>query len=103
MITKTLPLTEKDFAWVKMTPSLMKKQAEAYIVHKKKVYTEIKKILPENRTFVNTLYALERCDDSFDSFFSKMGLLSEVSPKKEVREAAHTIATEMSQKLVDIE
>lgn len=103
MITKTLPLTDKDFGWVKMTPALMKKQADAYILHKKKVYTEIKKILPENRTFVNTLYALERCDDSFDSFFSKMGLLSEVSPKKEVREAAHTIATEMSQKLVDIE
>ena len=103
MITKTLPLTEKDFAWVKMTPALMKKQADAYIVHKKKTYIEIKKILPEKRTFVNTLYALERCDDSFESFFSKMGLLSEVSPKKEVRDAAHSIATEMSQKLVDIE
>ena len=81
----------------------MKKQADAYIVHKKKVYTEIKNILPENRTYLNTLYALERCDDSFESFFSKMGLLSEVSPKKEVRDVAHIIATEMSQVLVDIE
>jgi thimet oligopeptidase len=103
MTTKTLPLTQKDFTWVNMTPALMKKQADAYIVHKKKVYTEIKKILPENRTFLNTLYALERCDDSFDSFFSKMGLLSEVSPKKEIRDTAHVIATDMSQKLVDIE
>ncbi|MBP6948631.1 MAG: Zn-dependent oligopeptidase [Candidatus Pacebacteria bacterium] len=103
MITKTLPLTEKDFNWVRMTPALMKKQADAYIVNKKKVYGDIKKILPEHRTFLNTLYALERCDDSFESFFSKMGLLSEVSPKKEVRGAAHAIATDMSQKLVDIE
>ncbi len=103
MTTTTLPLTAQDFAWVKMTPALMKKQADAYITHKKKSYSEIKKILPENRTFLNTLYALERCDDSFDNFFSKMGLLSEVSPKKEVRDAAHQIATEMSQKLVDIE
>lgn len=103
MITRTLPLTAQDFSWVKMTPVMMKNQADAYIIHKKKVYTEIKKILPENRTFLNTLYALERCDDSFDNFFSKMGLLSEVSPKKEVRDAAHQIATEMSQKLVDIE
>jgi thimet oligopeptidase len=103
MNTKTLPLTEKDFAWVKMTPALMKKTADAYIVHKKKVYTEIKNILPELRTYENTLYALERCDDSFNSFFNKMGLLGEVSPKKEVREAAHAVATEMSQKLVDIE
>lgn len=43
MTTKTLPLTEKDFAWVKMTPALMKKQADAYIIHKKKIYGEIKK------------------------------------------------------------
>jgi len=103
MITKTLPLTAQDFNWVKMTPALMKKQADAYIVNKKKVYGEIKKILPENRTFLNTLYALERCDDSFDSFFNKMGLLSEVSPKKEVRDAANAVATAMSEKLVDIE
>lgn len=103
MNTITLSLSSKDFTWVKMTPALMKKQADAYIVHKKKVYAEIKNILPENRTYINTLYALERCDDSFESFFSKMGLLSEVSPKKEVRDAAHVIATEMSQVLVDIE
>jgi len=103
MNTTTLPLTTKDFSWIKMTPALMKKQADAYVLHKKKVYAEIKSILPENRTYLNTLYALERCDDSFNSFFSKMGLLSEVSPKKEVRDAAHEIATQMSQVLVDIE
>ncbi len=103
MTTKTLPLATKDFAWVKMTPALMKKTADTYIAHKKKVYAAIKNILPENRTYLNTLYALERCDDSFESFFSKMGLLSEVSPKKEVRDAAHAVATELSEKLVDIE
>ena len=41
--------------------------------------------------------------DIFDDFFSKMGLLSEVSPKKEVREHAHGVATILSDKLVDIE
>jgi Zn-dependent oligopeptidase len=81
---KTLPLTAKDFTWVKMTPKDMQKKADEYIAHKKKVYSEIKKILPEHRTYLNTLYALERCDDTFESYFSKMGLLSEVSPKKEV-------------------
>lgn len=100
---KTIPYTEKDFTWVKMTPALMKKNAETYIVHKKKAYSEIKKILPEHRTFLNTLYALERCDDPFESFFSKMGFLSEVSPHKEIRDAANTVLTAMSQKLVDIE
>lgn len=103
MTTKTLPLTAKDFAWVKMTPAQMKKKADEYIVHKKKVYGEIKSILPENRTFLNTLYALERCDDVFESFFSKMGFLSEVSTKEEVRNAAHEVASDLSSKLVDIE
>lgn len=103
MMTKTLPLTTKDFAWVKMTPALMKKKADDYIAHKKKVYGEIKKILPEKRTFLNTVYALERCDDVFESFFSKMHLLSEVSTKKEIRDAANEVATMLSSKLVDIE
>ena len=73
--TKTIKLTQKDFAWVNMKLAQMKKTADEYISHKKKVYGEIKKILPENRTFLNTLYAIERCDDKFNSFFSKIGLL----------------------------
>ena len=53
---KTLPLTAKDFTWVKMTPKDMVKKADEYITHKKKAYSEIKKILPENRTYLNTLW-----------------------------------------------
>lgn len=103
MTITTVPLTEKDFAWVKMTPAQMKKKAEEYIAHKKRAYATIKAILPEHRTYENTLYALERCDDSFDNFFSKMGLLSEVSTSKEIRDAANAVATELSSKMVDIE
>lgn len=100
---KTLPLSAKDFAWVKMAPSQMKKRADEYLAHKKKTYAEIKAILPENRTYENTLYALERCDDSFESIFSKIGLLSEVSTKKEVRDAATEALSYVSEKSVDIE
>jgi thimet oligopeptidase len=99
----TIPLTEKDFAWISMTPSFIKKTADAYLVHKKSAYSAIKAILPENRTYLNTLLALERCDESFDSFFSKLGLLSEVSPKKELRDLAHEVLTTTSEKMVDIE
>jgi thimet oligopeptidase len=103
MITKTLPYTTKDFAWVKMTLAQMDKMAAQYIEHKKAIYKEIKSILPENRTFLNTLYALERCDDKFESFFSKMGFLTQVSTKKEIRDHGVEVLTMMSQKLVDIE
>ena len=39
-----------------MTPKDMVKKADEYITHKKKAYSEIKKILPENRTYLNTLW-----------------------------------------------
>ncbi|MDB5260675.1 MAG: Zn-dependent oligopeptidase [Candidatus Nomurabacteria bacterium] len=100
---KTIPLTEKDFKWVKMTPAQMKKIAVEYIEHKKKAYAEIKSIKKDDRTYLNTLYALERCDDKFESFFSKLAIFSDFSPSKEIREAANTVAIESSQKLVDIE
>lgn len=100
---KTLPLTSKDFAWVKWTPKQMEKIAGEYLEHKKRVYKQIKAILPENRTFLNTVYALERCDDSFESAFSKMGLLAETSTKKIVRDAATKVLSEVSEKAVDIE
>ncbi len=100
---KTLPLSQKDFAWVNMTEKSMKKFLIEYVENKKKVYKEIKNILPEKRTYVNTLYALERCDDKFESFMNKMGFLSEVSSKKEIRDIANKLLTEVSEKLVDIE
>ena len=103
MNLKTLPYTQKDFDWVNMTPSYMKKTAGAYVEHKKKAYAEIKSISKEKCTFLNTLYALERCDDKFESFFSKMGLLAETSVKKEIRDTAHAVLAEVSQKLVDVE
>jgi len=103
MKTTTLPLTQKDFDWVKMTPNQMKKRANDYLEHKKRVYKEIKTILPENRTYVNTLYALEVCDQPHENILSKLHLLSEASPKKEIREVTSTILEDISQKLVDVE
>lgn len=103
MVTKTIPLTQKDFSWVQtMTPAYMKKTAQAYLANKKEVFQTIKNIPKDKRTFLNTLYALERCGDAFDGFLGQMGILSEVSPKKEVREVAHAVMTDISEKNVDI-
>jgi Zn-dependent oligopeptidase len=100
---KTIPLNDTDFAWVKTTEKDMRKKLAEYLTHKKQVYSEIKAILPEERTYLNTVYALEHCDDRFQSYFSKVGLLSEVSVKKEIRDAATLVLTELSEKSVDIE
>lgn len=100
---KTIPLNDTDFAWVKTTEKEMRKKLTEYLTHKKQVYSEIKAILPEERTYLNTVYALEHCDDRFQSYFSKVGLLSEVSVKKEIRDTATVVLTELSKKSVDIE
>jgi Zn-dependent oligopeptidase len=100
---KRTPYTAKDFAWVKMTPKQIQKFAGEALELKTLNYKKIKAILPEHRTFENTVYALEISDGEYGDIFQQIGILGEVSPSKDVRDAVHTVMTEMSQKLVDIE
>lgn len=100
---KKLPLAQKDFDWAKWTPVQMKKIAAAAVEHKKKTYKALKEILPEHRTYENTVYALERSDGEYGDKLRQIHLLGEVSPKEAVRQAATDIAIEISSQLVDIE
>lgn len=95
--------TEKDFIWTKMTSTQMKRYKDAYVERKKEVYARIKGIKKEERTFVNTVYALEKADGDFGTIFRQMGFLGEVSSKKEIRDTVHEVMTTLSQELVDIE
>ncbi len=80
---KTITYTKKDFAWTKWNVSDIKKVAERIVAHKKKKYAEIKKIPAQERTFENTIYAIEAADyDVMDNFYS-IELLMNVSPKDE--------------------
>lgn len=100
---KKLPLSQKDFDWVKLTPVQMKKIAREAIEYKKKAYANLKEILPENRTYENTVYALGSADGGYGDKISQIHLLGEVSPKEAVRQAATEVAIEISSQLVDIE
>ena len=100
---KRTPYTQKDFNWVKWTPKQIEKIGKDAIEYKKAAYKKIKEILPENRTYENTIYALMESMGEYDVKFGFIGLLTETSTNKEVRDAGRAMFVELSQKLVDIE
>jgi Zn-dependent oligopeptidase len=100
---KTLPLTSKDFAWVKWTPKQMSELAEKSLALKKENYKKIKEILPENRTYENTVFALDRADELFADSLGKMSVLSDISTKKEQRDAAHLVQETVISRSVELD
>jgi thimet oligopeptidase len=98
-----LPYTQKDFDWYKLTPRQIETIGKDAIVYKKEAYRKIKEILPEHRTYENTLYALERGDGPAGDMLRKVALLGEVSPKEEIRNKASEVLIAVSSQMVDIE
>jgi thimet oligopeptidase len=103
MKSKTLPLTQKDFAWVKWTGKQMKVLAKDSFFLKKENYKKIKAILPEKRTFENTIFALDHADNVFADVMNKLAVLSDISPSKETRDAAHKIHNDITPASVDLD
>ena len=68
---KRITYTKKDFAWTGWSAKDIEKVAKEIIARKKKRYTEIKKIPAKERTFENTVYAIESADyDVMDNFYA---------------------------------
>ncbi len=100
---KRTPYTQKDFNWHTLTPKQIEKAGKEAVLFKKAAYKRIKEILPEHRTYENTLYALERSEGPDGELLRKAALLGEVSPKEEVRTAVSKTLIEISSQMVDIE
>ncbi len=103
--TKKLPVktySPKNFAWTKWKPKDFKDFPKKAIEEIKNDYAVIKKIPAKERTFENTLVALERAGKVYGEKLGFVGFLAEVSPEKEVREAAQKVEEEYSKKIVDI-
>jgi thimet oligopeptidase len=100
---KKLPLTEKDFEWYKLTPKQIEKIGKEAIAFKKEEYRKIKEILPEERTYLNTIYALEHGDGEMGAMMRKAAVLGEVSPKEAVRAKVSEVLIDVSNQMVDIE
>ncbi|MDO8601986.1 MAG: M3 family metallopeptidase, partial [bacterium] len=92
-----------DFKWVKWTASDFKRIAADGIRRKKKAYAEIRAIPAAKRTFKNTVYALESCDDQASDEMNRIGLLKEVSTDPKLRQAARDLFESLQKQLVEIE
>ena len=95
--------TPKDFTWTSWTATDIKKLAPEIIAEKKARLAVIKKVSPEERTFENTVYALEASDHGLTETILKIDLLQNVSPEKTVREAAKRTIETIEKQMITIE
>lgn len=103
-MTKIIPPNWKEISKIKNYKkrdfnNLLKK----YIENKKEVYKKIKALKKEERNFLNTVLALENCDQDFDNIFNQIGVYSITHKNKEYRDLASLFEKELSQKSVDLE
>ncbi|OGZ45629.1 MAG: hypothetical protein A3C84_02275 [Candidatus Ryanbacteria bacterium RIFCSPHIGHO2_02_FULL_48_12] len=98
-----IPYNKEQFAWTQWGPKEIRKAYENSIAHKEKVYAAIKLVPDFDRTFQNTIAALERASYVESPQMHYVELLLEVSPRSDVRKAAKETLDEYSQKIVDIE
>lgn len=85
---KRTPYTPKDFAWTTWSALDIKKVIPEILAEKKARLLAIKKIHKEERSFENTIYALEASDYGVSETILKIDLLQNVSPEKNVRTEA---------------
>lgn len=100
---KRIPYTKSDFSWVRWTGKDFKKVAADIIRRKQASYRAIRAIPASERTFENTVYALEASDDRTSDELQRIGVLKEVSSDPGVRAAAAQVLNALQKKLVEIE
>jgi thimet oligopeptidase len=98
-----IPYTKKDFAWVRWGEQDFKRVADEIMREKKAAYAAIRAIPAAERTFENTVYAIERADDKPSDDLNKVSLLKQVSPHAPVRVAAGKMLEALQKQLVELE
>ena len=76
---------------------------QAFLKHKKEIYTEVKKIKKEDRNFENTFLAIENSGDDFADRFYQISNFAMTHKDKDFRDLANNFQKEISEKFVDLE
>lgn len=100
---KRMRYVKRDFAWVTWRAADFRRVAGEIIREKKKAYAAIRAIPAAERTFENTIIALERSGDRASDNLSKIGLLKEVSVDAKVRAATAKTLEAVQKQMVEIE
>lgn len=99
---KRLEYTQKDFQWTQWTPDEIRKELRKSLDEKRKVYAGVKNVPASERTFENTIYAIESSNHGMWRAHAASVLMN-MSPIKEVRDAAKDALEALEKELVDIE
>lgn len=98
---KIKPRTQKDFEWVNWTPKQIQTFTTRAVDGLKKDIDTIIAIPKEDRTFENTVYALDVAGQLVHEDFPVF-VLADISTKEAVREAARNARQEVSAASIDI-
>lgn len=96
------PRTQDDFKWINLNEKHLEKIAERLIEKRKSDFNIIKSIPKDDRTFENTVYALEiagKLDDVPEEIFA---FFVELSPKKKEREKAFVLQQKLSHAMIEL-
>jgi thimet oligopeptidase len=97
------PFTKADFEWVSWKPNDFTYKVRDALNHKKAIYVQILKVKKQDRTFENTIFALEISNEKISYIYGILDFLLNVSPDKTIRDAATSETTFIKKELVDIE
>lgn len=99
---KRNPYTSQDFAWTHWSAQDIETVANNFLAYKKEAYAKIKSIPASERTFENTLYAIERTSAKAEDIY-KISFLMNVSPSEEFRNKAQEVMDTIEKALIEVE
>ncbi len=100
---KRTQYTPKNFAWTSWTIEDIKKQTTEVLAIKKERLAQIKKVLPAERNFENTIYAIDASSNDILETILKIDLLQNVSPDEKIRNTAKSVIETIENKMITIE
>lgn len=102
MSTKRSPYTPADFAWTQWSVADIAAMVPKIIVTEKERLSELKQVPAAQRTFQNTVAALDLIQNEAQTAFLKIDFLMNVSPLPEVREAAKEAVDVLNRELIEL-
>jgi thimet oligopeptidase len=99
---KRIEYTPRDFAWTRWTAEDIGGRAKQVIAEKRAALEAVKAIPTAERSFENTVYALEASEQRLTDVY-RMSWLMNASPEAAVRDAAATAMEYVERELVDLE
>lgn len=103
MNDQRLEYKQGDFDWITWSSTDINQAAEAALLEKSRIYQLVKSIPAAERTFKNTIYAIESSGDLLGDVCGKFNLLMQASTDAAIRDASQSAINLISERLVDIE